>query len=352
MATTESPTQLAEFIAELERLSVNFPGLTGEYIIRDKLHPNLAHHWRWAEVEPALKRMADFQQTLPRGREGAERRILRLKNPGIPEETVTDTMSVSLQYLLPGEVARTHRHTAVAFRWFLEGSAYTTVNGEKCVMSPGDLVINPYMDWHDHGNESQVPAVWMDGLDYPLVRYLESTVYEFPDPVQQPTENSGLSDRRWGRVGLRPGGAIVREPESLQRSSLIQYRWPATESLLHELAAAGEADPFDDVIVEYVNPATGRSVFTTIACHIQLIRPGVSTRRHRHNGSAVYQVFRGSGHSEVGADRFEWKQGDLFVVPPFAWHSHANPGGEEAILFSIQDHPTLRALGLYRVEEE
>ena len=39
--------------------------------------------------------------------------------------------------------------------------------------------------------------------------------------------------------------------------------------------------------------------------------------------------------------------GDFFVVPPNVAHGHRHRGTEPAILFSMQDAPLLRALGLY-----
>lgn len=341
---------VGEYVADLARCSVNFPGIDREYLIRPKLDPPEPHHWRWGDLERLLRQSAEFQATLPQGREGAERRILRLENPGIREETVTDTMSVSLQYLLPGEVARTHRHTPCAFRFFLDGRAYTTVAGEKCEMSRGDLVITPFLEWHDHGNDSDAPAIWMDGLDYPLVRYLNAVIYEYADETRQATERSGLSERRYGTVGLRPAWDNGDLP--VDRRSLIHFRWDATWSYLRRMAAAGDASSCDDVITEFVNPATGRSLFPTIACCMQLIRPGITTGLHRHTGSAVYHVFEGSGTSVVGDEVYEWSRGDFFLVPSLAWHSHANSSNEPAVLFSIQDYPTLKALGLYREERQ
>ena len=47
-------------------------------------------------------------------------------------------------------------------------------------------------------------------------------------------------------------------------------------------------------------------------------------------------------------ERFDRSRGDFFVLPPWAWHEHVNSTGEEAILFSIQDAPIMRALSLYR----
>jgi gentisate 1,2-dioxygenase len=134
-------------------------------------------------------------------------------------------------------------------------------------------------------------------------------------------------------------------------SPLLNYKWDRTEEALRRLASvsAADASPFDDVAMEYINPHTGGPLMPTIACWIQLLRPGIRTMAHRHTGSAVYFVFEGRGSSVIDGQRFEWGKGDLFVVPTWAWHEHASADGE-AILFSVQDTPIIRALGLYREE--
>jgi gentisate 1,2-dioxygenase len=86
----------------------------------------------------------------------------------------------------------------------------------------------------------------------------------------------------------------------------------------------------------------------TIACWIQLLQPGLRTRAHRHTGSAVYLAFAGRGSSVIDGQQFDWREGDLFVVPTWTWHEHASAEGTEAILFSVHDTPVMRALGLYR----
>jgi gentisate 1,2-dioxygenase len=52
----------------------------------------------------------------------------------------------------------------------------------------------------------------------------------------------------------------------------------------------------------------------------------------------------------IAGRRFDWRKGDFFAVPPWAWHEHANEGDVPAVLFSIQDTPVFEALGLYREE--
>ena len=86
-----------------------------------------------------------------------------------------------------------------------------------------------------------------------------------------------------------------------------------------------------------------------MTCWVQMIRPGVRTKAHRHTSSKVYQVFKGEGYSVIDGQRFAWAEGDFLVIPSWAWHEHAAEG-KEAILFSIQDTPIMKSMALYREE--
>ena len=294
--------------------------------------------WRWADAQPLVMRSGDIV-TPDRD---VERRVLRLANPGLDHGT-THTISAALQLLLPGENAPAHRHTPTAIRWVLQGQgAYTTVEGDKCYMEPGDLVLTPSWTWHDHNNEGNEPMIWLDGLDTPLVNNLEATFYEPYPEDQQPIIGVGESERKYASGALRPAW----EESDTPYSPLWHYKWARTHEALHNLAQV-DASPFDDVAMEFSDPATGRSVLKTMACWIQLLRPGVRTKAHRHASSAVYQVFRGQGHSVINGQQFDWAEGDFLVIPAWAWHEHANAGDSEAILFSIQDLPVMKALSLY-----
>src|SRR3989475_7055893 len=119
---------------------------------------------------------------------GEERRALQLFNPGLDGRwATTNTMIAAVQLLLPGEVARAHRHTPTAIRFIMEGAgAYTAVDGERVYMAPGDLILTPSWAWHDHGNETDKPVVWMDGLDIPLVQALNAMFFQLYDQPQVP----------------------------------------------------------------------------------------------------------------------------------------------------------------------
>ena len=339
-----SVQELEQYLALVQAAGLDAPWSRPGPLIESKKTHVQPRVWRWAEIEPLLRRSADFVAP----GQGTERRILRLANPGVPERTSTHTLSVAVQYLLPGEVAPAHRHSPNALRFMMRGQgAYTTVEGDKCLMKPGDLVLTPTPMLHDHGNEGSEPVIWFDGLDSPMVRYLEVLTQERYSEDRQPIgQVVGLSERCFGTAGLRP----VRASATARPERLIHYRWQTAHAALLQLAEL-EANPFDDVIMEYVDPASGRSIFPTMSCYLQMVRPGIHTRAHRQTSSAVYHVVRGAGSTVIDGLRHEWEEGDFFIVPPSARHEHANEGTEPAILFSLHDVPLLMALGLYREEE-
>jgi gentisate 1,2-dioxygenase len=59
----------------------------------------------------------------------------------------------------------------------------------------------------------------------------------------------------------------------------------------------------------------------------------------------------GSGFSCIEGQRFDWEQGDVFAIPSWARHEHANGSHTDmAALFAFTDAPVMKALGLYREE--
>jgi gentisate 1,2-dioxygenase len=343
----ETSTKISEKDAQQFADDVRAAGLDAPWfhpgpLIQPKKFQVQSGLWKWDKIEPLVRSTPDF---VAPGK-GAERRILRIANPGVAELTATHTISIAFQYLLPGEVAPAHRHSPNAMRFMIDGQgAYTTVNGDKCMMRPGDLILTPAGTWHDHGNEGSGPVMWIDILDSPVVRFLETLNMEpYPHEKQIDGINKEMSERRYLAPGLVPAGHDAEKKERL-----LVYRWEKAHEALRRLAEV-ESDPFDDVILQYVEPRTGDSVFTCIAAYLQMIRPGVETRAHRHNSSGVYFVLQGSGTSQVNGTEYHWSKGDILVIAPSAVHQHANASGEPAILFSVQDVPLLKTLGFYREE--
>jgi gentisate 1,2-dioxygenase len=278
--------------------------------------------WRWRELEPLLGKVSELSTDIARTGQAKPRRVVRLVNPSTNAQwpSVTSTLGCNITLLLPGERWHAHRHVAEAIRFMLRGRGEFVVGSERCVMGPGDLAITPSLVNHEHSNVGyDAPATWIDGLNVGIVRALECPFYEeFPGETLAVTETA--------------------EPR-------MHFPWERTYAALRALVERGELSPFDDALLEYTQP------LKTIGCFIQLLRPGIRTRSHRQTSSAIYHVFRGSGSSVVGNGRIEWSAGDFFVVPPWTFHEHANASAsDEAILFSMQDTPVYKALGLYHEE--
>ncbi|HXG50597.1 MAG TPA: cupin domain-containing protein [candidate division Zixibacteria bacterium] len=338
------PGQLEAFYRETgERHLVPLWTVTAKLLPFEPQTKVLPYLWRWSELRRLAYRAAEL---VPIER-GGERRVLAFVNPGLGGKyAATHTLWGAVQIVLPGEVAPCHRHTASAIRFIIEGErCFTNVNGDKCVMSRGDLVLTPNWTWHDHGSEANEAMIWMDGLDLPLVGDLDAIFFELYPGLQQPVVQVNGSERSFGGPHLMPTWEKPQEAYS----PLLNFKWAPTYEALKRVGEA-PASPFDDVCFEYRNPNTGGPTLPTMSCIVQMIRPGVHTQAHRQVNSAVYHVFEGTGYTVINGRRFDWERGDFFVVPPWAWHEHANESKEEAILFSVQDTPVMQALGLYREE--
>ena len=157
----------------------------------------------------------------------------------------------------------------------------------------------------------------------------------------------GYSLKKYGAGTLRPSGD--RSASSV--SPLWHYRWVDTERALRNLADV-QHDPFDGVMLDYVNPLTGRHALPSIACRFQLLAAGLTTATHRHTGHWVYHVVQGSGATTIEDVRYAWNPGDFFLVPPWCWHRDQVAAGEDAVLFSMSDTAMLERLGLHREEAQ
>jgi gentisate 1,2-dioxygenase len=305
--------------------------------------PYEPRRWRWKDLEPMIWRAGELVEPGP----DAERRVIQLRNPSVGGRMspATHTLTLAVQLVYPGEVAPSHRHTPTAIRFMLKGEPTTLVDGEPIIMRPGDLVLTPNWTWHGHYNDATEPAIWIDNLDVPTVAMLRASIHEgYPEDTEPVTKLRDESFKTYGAGHLKPLGVARAE----HISPLHSYPWAQTEQALHELATV-TADPFDDIALEYTNPTTGGHVLPTLACQIQMLRPGVHTMAHRHSTSAIHHVFKGHGHTIVDGVQMDWEEGDFFSLPPWAVHEHVNGSKDkEAVIYSSTDIPIFESLGLLR----
>lgn len=303
------------------------------------------YHWRFAETVRLLEFFTKVMSL-----EEAERRVIMYVNPGLRAESATlRTLFAGIQAILPGEVARPHRHSANAFRFILKGTgAYTTVNGEPVDMRPGDLLLTPGWFWHDHTHEGEEPMYWLDGLDFPLVNLLESAFFEAYDGECQPLlagRNEASRQFTYGR--LNP---VWLKPDSAN-SPMGRYPWEQTRAALDAIGDSAAGTAADGILLEYSNPWTGGPVMSTISCRIGRLPPGFHGSRRRTTANTIVTVVEGEGVSEVGGETFRWSAGDTFCIPAWTWYEHATASTKAAAtLFSYTDEPVFRSLGLFREE--
>ena len=278
-------------------------------------HPEpkaVPHLWRYAEMRPLLERSGRLV-----GTKDAERRVFMLVNPALKAPQTTDTLYAGLQLILPGEIARAHRHVAFALRFIIEGDgAFTAVGGEKVTMSRGDVILTPQWEFHDHGHEGTTPMIWLDGLDLPVYTF-------FPANFAQPY----IEER------------YPSEPASAE--SHLRYPWADMQARL-------EADDGPYAFAEYVHRQTGGPLSRTIGAAAERIAGGASSPTRRETAGVVYHVYKGRGVTTVGNELLEWEKGDTFCIP--SWMPYRHEAAKSTYLFRYDDRPVLEAIGAYRGE--
>ncbi|MEK6243369.1 MAG: cupin domain-containing protein [Pseudomonadota bacterium] len=323
-ANVEDTPELEAYYRELEKRDLgalwNVANEIEPWYPQPKSVPVL---WKWRDIGPLVRKAPQLVSA-----EKAARRVVMLVNPGRKEWSAAAGLLYSgVQIMNPGEFAPAHRHQASALRFVMEGrGAYTVVDGERMELAARDFVLTPNGTWHDHGVDAGgTQCIWQDGLDIPLMNSLDANFYEVhPQTVQTPAP---LSRDNW------------KKPYS----PVFLYKWDESYKALKK----------DGAVYEYRNPLTNGPVMPTMGARLDLIRKGMSTKPLRHTGSVIYQVAAGRGWSEIGGQRFEWQEKDIFCVPSWALHTHGNASGaEHAVLFSFDDFPAIRSLSLYREKFE
>jgi gentisate 1,2-dioxygenase len=298
-------------------------------------------HWDWNLLRATVLRAGELISA-----EQAERRVLVLENPAfVGQGKATSSLYAGIQLLLPGEIAPSHRHTASALRLIIEGrGAYTAVDGERVLMSPGDFIVTPTGTFHDHGNDGAEPVLWLDGLDVFIVNLLNAAFGDNHPQTQQPVEReTGTSAARYAS-GISPTDI---SPDDT-RSSLFAWPYERSREALVASMKMGRVDRALGAGLRFTDPLTGRSPVRTMRAGMRMFPAGFAGESIRSISGSVVSVVEGSGSIRIGAQRFPLRPHDVFVIP--SWHWHSFSATEDLVIFAFSDEELQRHLGFWREE--
>ena len=275
--------------------------------------------------------------------EKAERRVLVMANPGhgLDKMQASSAIYLGMQLLLPGEWAPSHRHTPNAVRMIVEGEgAYTTVDGQKCPMSRGDLILTPTGLWHEHGHDGTDPVIWLDVLDLPLMYYMEVSYH-----INGDRQNvlPGQGERQYVRAGLVPTQMFER---SSNPYPMLRYPWLEAKAAL--LSIAHDNPALEQVQVAYVNPETGRDVENVLGFYALMLRPAQTLRLPARSPSQVFHVIEGGVQASVAGKTFALAEADTCCAPGYEAVTLKNLRADQpSFVFVADESPLHRKLGVY-----
>ena len=295
-------------------------------------------HWPYATLRPLLMRAGDLAPM-----EKAERRVLVLANPGhgLENMKVSPAMYLGMQLLLPGEWAPSHRHTPNAVRMVVEGEgAYTTVDGEKCPMERGDLILTPTGLWHEHEHGGDKPVVWLDVLDLPVIYYTETS---YAIEGQRQEVKPGRGDQAYARGGVVPTPVFER---SQKANPMLRYPWAEARAAL--VALAEDQPGLDAVQVTYVNPENGKDAQSNLGFYSLMLRPGQTLRLPARSPSQVFHLIEGGVEVQVLDKTFALAEADTCCTPGYESVTLKNLKSDQpSFVFIADESPLHRKLGVY-----
>ncbi len=295
-------------------------------------------HWPYQPLRELLIKAGELTPI-----EKAERRVLVLANPGhgLEKMQASAAMYLGMQLLLPGELAPAHRHTPNAVRMVVEGEgAWTLVNGEKCPMSRGDLILTPTGLWHEHGHDGNGPVIWLDVLDLPLVYYIEASYHE---EVPSQTVKPGQGANHYARGGVAPTTVFQRSDKAYP---MLRYPWADARAALLSIA---EDQPNQACVqVTYINPETGKDAENILGFYALMLCPGQTLHLPARSPAQVFHQIEGNTDLSVEGKDFTLVEADTCAVPGYTAVTLKNRSTTEpAFLFVADESPLHRKLGVY-----
>ena len=328
----------ADYVQEMRshNLVPLWPSLRGVLPPKIPTRQTQATCWAYQDIRPLLIKAGELTPI-----EKAERRVLVLANPGhgLDKMQASAAMYLGMQLLLPGEWAPSHRHTPNAVRMIVEGEgAYTTVDGEKCPMTRGDLILTPTGLWHEHGHDGTDPVVWLDVLDLPLIYYTETSYHINGDRQQVHTEHALEAPAI--AAGLLPTPVFERNNKDYP---LLRYPWQQARASLLALSQTQT----ECVQITYTNPQTGAHVQNILGYYALMLRPGQTLRLPARSPACVFHVIEGGMRAEMDSATFTLGEADTCCAPGYTAVTLTNTQDAPTFVFMADETPLHQKLGVY-----
>jgi gentisate 1,2-dioxygenase len=245
-----------------------------------------------------------------------------------------------------------HRHNIEAVIYVLKGHGYSVVDGKEYPWQAGDFISVPVFAWHMNHSDLGDDFLWLAGTTSPFATAMGTAIFEeeaYPEYwiFAQKGEETMKT--------LIPGGAEAPSKETMEFEA---SKWIAesdkntepspaelySEQLMRahvdekqrrsgKVVARGAELRFGSTpmgrVAYAVEPRLGffSKLLTTLIAEVPA---GKHSGAHRHFYEETNYILSGQGYSLIEDQKYEWKQGDVLVIPLFSWHQHFNTGMETA----------------------
>ncbi len=266
----------------------------------------LPAHWSCIHAFSALHAAGKLIST-----DKAERRNLILANP-IPgnDYPTVSTLVGAYQMVMPGEIAKSHRHSPNAMRIIIQGdqNTFTVVDGKSIPMLNGDVLLTPNGSYHGHINKSNIEAYWIDILDVPLVQYLGPMFFQtHPQYFEDNNEIDLNSEMRFSYSVFS---------QNVLKGTIVKTGVRKLELGPKKLVS------FDRFVIH--------------------LEPNTVWENEKTTFNQIFVVIKGSGSTQVENFNFNWSIGDFLAIP--SWYKFTHRSNEESILIRVTDYPLLKLL--------
>jgi len=217
----------------------------------------------------------------------------------------------------------------------------------------GDLLLTPNWTWHDHHNEGDSHVIWYDGLDVLMAYWMGGVFYEemkdISDEKYQPILQESYSVTDSYGPGLVHRKQMFPDHIPTTDNTLIYYPYSKSRQLLQDLADHEAGDPYEGILVDYVNPVTCGPTFPTMSNSIRLIKGKTTVEAMHRTENIIFIVLEGTVTFNLPNNQtFTAQPYDVTAIPSWIPYSIDNNEKKSAIITSQSDRPVFKGLGFYR----